>query len=384
MLGDKMNSKERILKTMGREDTDYIPCSPFFNNQDYVQRIGKKWQPPFGPSQEERIHYFKEIMDLDPIVSVPWSRFEESPGVKSRSWMEGSVIHKEYETPAGIISAAIKYSDQWPHGLDIPFYSDYNIAHFIKPWLEDNNDLECLKFILTPPHSDRRMDQIEFQVTESKRTAERYGLATMVFAGQGLTGAIHLCGAEQACFMTVEQPDLLKGFLELEHECTKENYRIAIDMGIDILRRNGFYESTDFFSPAVLEDFISHQLKELCSLVHRENKKIGYTILTGAEQLTGYLGEAGFDCLMCPDPFFRGADPEKLKRDLGQQMSFWTGPSDTVHMPWENPEKVREAVRETIRIYGPKGLIITPCSSAKAVFPWANFEAMVDEWKKLR
>jgi hypothetical protein len=102
------------------------------------------------------------------------------------------------------------------------------------------------------------------------------------------------------------------------------------------------------------------------------------------EKLTGYLSASGIDALLCPDPFFRGADPGKLVEGMGGSTCFWTGPSDTVHMPWADTEKVREAVRETFRIFGKKGLIITPCSSAKAVFPWENFTAMVDEWKKLR
>lgn len=379
-----MNSKERILKAMSGEETDYVPCSPFFNNQDYVQRIGKKWEVPFGPSQEERLHYYAEVLGIDPVVTVPWNQFEADETVTARVWIENGIIRKEYDTPAGKVSAAVRYSSQWPHGLDIPFYSDYNIAHFTEPWLTSREDLECLRFVFRAPHSDRRMEKIRFDFREAERLAEQYQAPIMVSAGEGLTGAVHLCGAEQVCMMTVEQPGLLKDFLALEHQVTMENCRIAAGLGMDILRRNGFYESGDFFSPRLLEDMIGHHLKELADLTHQFGKKIGYTTLTRMEKLTGYLSASGIDALLCPDPFFRGADPGKLVEGMGGSTCFWTGPSDTVHMPWADTEKVREAVRETFRIFGKKGLIITPCSSAKAVFPWENFTAMVDEWKKLR
>ena len=69
---------------------------------------------------------------------------------------------------------------------------------------------------------------------------------------------------------------------------------------------------------------------------------------------------------------------------MGATTSFWTGPSDTVHMPYERTETVRKAVRHVFEVFGKTGLILTPCSSAKATFPWENILAMIDEWKRLR
>jgi len=77
-------------------------------------------------------------------------------------------------------------------------------------------------------------------------------------------------------------------------------------------------------------------------------------------------------------------DTVKINAALGAKKSFWTGPSDTLHMPWDKPEEVRQAVRYVFNVFGKTGLIITPCSSSKAVFPWSNVVAMIDEWKALR
>ena len=39
-----MTSRERVLAAIQRRVVDYVPCSPFFNVQDRVQRLGHQWQ----------------------------------------------------------------------------------------------------------------------------------------------------------------------------------------------------------------------------------------------------------------------------------------------------------------------------------------------------
>lgn len=68
----------------------------------------------------------------------------------------------------------------------------------------------------------------------------------------------------------------------------------------------------------------------------------------------------------------------------GRRWQFPFGPSDTIHLPYEKPDEVRQAVRMVFEVFGRTGLILTPVSSAKAVFPWENVLAMVDEWKRWR
>jgi len=110
----------------------------------------------------------------------------------------------------------------------------------------------------------------------------------------------------------------------------------------------------------------------------------GQTLLTGVMPMLDYLARLDFDCIMCLGVFMKGADAVKIKQKLGDRKSFWTGPSDTIHMPWNKTNEVRKAVRYVFEVFGKRGLLITPCSSSKAVFPWENVLAMIDEWKKLR
>lgn len=219
---------------------------------------------------------------------------------------------------------------------------------------------------------------------ERKALADRYNLALGFNHGMGLTGAVNLFGPTDLCLTLCDKPDVVDAYLELEHQNNLANYAIALDMGVDFIRRNGFYESVDLFSPDILTRMLSRRLKEEIAMAHQHGKLFAYAMLTGMMPILDYLAGLDFDCLLHPDIFYKGMDGVAIKARLGMRKSFWTGPSDTIHMPWDKPEEVRKAVRQVFEVFGKTGLIITPCSSAKAVFPWENVLAMVDEWKRLR
>jgi hypothetical protein len=68
---------------------------------------------------------------------------------------------------------------------------------------------------------------------------------------------------------------------------------------------------------------------------------------------------------MSPDPSGRGEEGEAMQTMTPK-------------------ERILAAVRRVFDVCGKTGPLITPCSFGKAVFPWANVLAIVDEWKKLR
>ena len=379
----EMTSRERLLAAVRREPVDYVPCSPFINPQDYVQRIGRRYGFPFGPSRDEIVTYFVVEHGLDMVVSTPWqSDFPEN--VSARVTFDAPVLTKTWTTPAGELTASIKYDENWPHGYDIPFYTDYTIGKFVRPWLETEADLECFGHIIKPPTKREHLNQLRFGWEATKRLAERHGLATMASIGTGLTGAQQLTDSAPICLMVIDTPDLIDAYLELEHQTTMKNYEIALDFGVDIIRRNGFYESTDLYSPAMLERFLKDRINAEARVVHEAGAVIGYTLLTGYTPMLSYLATLDLDCVMTPDPFFRNESPEALRDACGKRMSFWTGPSDTVHMPWDDQVAVKKAVERTFEIFGKTGLILAACSSAKAIHPWANIETMIQTWKELR
>jgi hypothetical protein len=379
-----MTSRERILAATAREEVDHVPCCPSFNSLTPQQRAGHRYQFPWGPSQREQVEYCAHELGVDPVVSVGAGPICPRPGVSSRVSFDGRIIRKTWETPSGQLAASVAYNERWPHGLDIPFFSDFNIGHFVEPWMKSERDLACLQHILLPATTADQLADTRFEHAEAKSLSDRLQLATVAHVGMGLTGALQVFGAESLCLMTIDKPELVQGFLDLEHALTMRRLEIVLDLGVDLVDRNGFYETADFYGPEMLRRYLGKLIAREIGTVHQAGRKVGYTVHTGIMPILDYLAEYEFDAFLYIDTGFKGVDLAAIEAKLGRRASFWTGPSNTYHLWAEDPEVVRRSVRTVFEIFGRRGLVIAPCPSAHSIMPWANTLAMIDEWKRLR
>jgi hypothetical protein len=387
-----MTHRERLLAAIARKPVDFAPCAPFFNPLTAAQRLGHAWQFPFGPSEEEMIRYCVEQLDIGPAVVLPIGDYhpnffmslyyEPADGVTSRVWVEGDQIHKMWKTPAGDLHAAVRRDRRWPHGLDIPFFSDFNIAHFVAPWLESESDLECLRHILRPLDTAVELDRVRFTCQYYKDLADGLQLAAIAHIGMGLTGAMQLCGSQQLCLLVLERPELVEQYLALDHARNLRHIELAVEVGADIIRRNGFYETCDFYSPATLKRLLRPSLLAEANVAHAAGRLCCYTVNTGVMPMLDYLASLKFDCLMHLELAGPGVDPPRIRDRLGASKSFWTGPSNVHHLPVANEDSVRRAVDELFATFGHQGLIVTPSPSMHSVMPWSNFLALVDQWRR--
>jgi len=322
-----------------------------------------------------------EELGLDQVVPAGVDLYRSAPGVESKVWIEGDILHKVYTTKCGQLHASVRYNQLWPHGKDIPMMSDFNVGHFVQPWLETETDLNCLKQVLQ--FSDDAAAQAKVDFVRAKSFADRYGLATRTRIGTGLTGALQLCGAEPLCFMTIDQPELVESYLEYEHQNNLRAIEIYGNLGVDIILRNGFYETADFYSSAMLEHFVGAYLRRETEAVHTAGMLMCYMVHTGVMPILSYLADLPLDSLHGIDIAFPGMDLPLLRDKLVPSKSFWIGPSSAHHL-WSGAEATRQAVREVFEVFGKVGLILSPCVSAHSIMPWESTLAMIDEWKKLR
>ena len=380
-----MTSRERVLGAVRREPVDYVPCVGFFNPLSAVQRRGRKWEFPWPPdaSSEERLRYQVEELGLDQVASVGVSLCRPAPGVESKVWLDGDVLHKTYDTPCGELHASVRFNDLWPHGEDIPFYSDFNIGHYIEPWIQNEHDLECLKQIQQLRDTEDVVKQARSRCAAARDSADRYGLALAAGAGAGLTGALQLFGSSELCIMTIEQPDLVDAYVEHEHQIDMRTIEVLADSGVDIIRRNGFYETADFYGPDTLERFLGPRLRREATVVRDAGMVMSYTVHTGVMPILDYLASLPIDSLFGIDIVFKGTDLPLVCDKLAASKGFWIGPSSTFHL-WKGPEATREAVRTVFEVVGKTGLILCPCVSSHSIMPWESTLAMIDEWRKLR
>ena len=209
----------------------------------------------------------------------------------------------------------------------------------------------------------------------------------VIQGGKRLRGEVTIGGAKNAALPIMaaallgEGPSEVRGVPELADVA---HLSVLLgELGVDIVRRNGFYETADFYGPAMLERFLGDRLRREADAAHVGGMAVSYTVHTGVMPILDYLAGLPIDSLFGIDIAFKGVDPPALRAKLSPTKCLWTGPSSTFHL-WEGPEATRAAVRQVFEVFGTTGLILSPCVSAHSIMPWASTLAMVDEWRRLR
>ncbi|HJN19135.1 MAG TPA: hypothetical protein QGH10_26825, partial [Armatimonadota bacterium] len=199
----------------------------------------------------------------------------------------------------------------------------------------------------------------------------------------GLTGAMHLMGASEICLMSIDNPELIDDYLEHEHAANLRAIEVLGELGADIVRRNGFYETADFYSPATLDRFLTRRLNAEADATRAAGMVTAYTAHTGVMPILDYLANLTLESIVGIDIAFEGVDIAAIHSALAPSKSFWIGPCSTNHI-WGGPEPTRQAVRDVMDCFTPTGLILSQCVSSHSIMPWDSTEAMIDEWNRLR
>jgi uroporphyrinogen-III decarboxylase len=381
MASITMNSRERVLAAIRRQPVDYVPCSQHVHPLTEVQRRGRPWNFPWAPPGEGE-EYMAAVMGTDPVVGLWWmDGVCPAPEVTGRVWREGDLLHKAFETPAGVLHASVLANEQWPYGDDIPLFHDF-CGHYREFWIKGERDVACLAHILQPPRRREELEPLRAAFDRGKALANRLGLATIATVGSGLSSALWMFGAERLCLLTIDDPGLVDAYLEVEHRWNLAILDLVLDWGVDIVQRNGFYESAEFYGPAMLQRFLARRLRKEAAVVHEAGRPFAYTMHSGIMPILDHLAGFDFDCISLFDIAFDSPDLGAVARKLSA-MSFWTGPSNTFHM-YAGPEVVRQAVRDVFAAFGKTGLILGAASSIHPTMPWENTLAMLEEWRRLR
>jgi uroporphyrinogen decarboxylase len=98
------------------------------------------------------------------------------------------------------------------------------------------------------------------------------------------------------------------------------------------------------------------------------------------------LIEAGVDILNPVQTSAANMEPEKLKAEFGDQITFWGGGCDTQQvLPNASPEEIKQHVTERINILAPGGgFVFNPIHNIQANVPPENIVAMFETALKQR
>ena len=249
---NRMTSKERMLAVLTGEKPDYIPCSIYFNNN--LRIAGYDLGNP-----EERIKCYIDL-GTEPVIDVNLPGVQPYEQVKINVWTEEitgekyPVIFKEYITPEGTLRQGVYRTDDWPFGDDIPFPgNDHCASNNYEPLIKSPDDVAAFK-------KSCEIFGGEVAIRESIggliNLADKYDVITRATVGLGLASLMFLMGAENFVLFAVDYPEAFKELAVFEHIMTLERMKIADRYGIDLFKRFGGYEQTNFFSPSIYKDIV--------------------------------------------------------------------------------------------------------------------------------
>jgi uroporphyrinogen-III decarboxylase len=391
----ELTSRERMLRALRREPPDYIPCCLM----SFTALRRRCREDFYALVRAER------AMGLDSFLFIPTAprparpdhpdlrglpvRFD--PAVETREWREeatGSfpVLHKEYTTPDGKLTASVRLAEDWPHGEHIPFVDDYQVSHGVKPLLTEAAELEILPYLLRPPAAE---DIAAFQEeAEKARTfAEEEGVLVAGGWGVGADLANWLCGVQNFTLLVHDQPGFAVALLDMIHQWNLLRMSVVLSAPVDLYIRRAWYEGCDFLTPKFFREIMLPRLRKEVELAHANGALFGYICSSGTLPMLDCHIDAGVDVLIGVDPV-QGTHTNlgQMKQKACGKLSFWGGVSGAVTVEMGSEDEVRAAVGRAIETLGPTGFILSPVDNITVDEPrtWNNIDVLVDEWRKRR
>jgi len=392
---NKLTSRERMLRALNQAEIDHIPCS-FMSFTALRKRLNEDM---YALSKAEL------EMGLDSFLFIPSAgrplRGEHPdlrglpvrphPDVTIREWKETipgnyPILHEEYSTPAGKLTKSVQTSDDWIYGDHIPFVEDYQVPRAIKPLVTGPQDLEMLRYMLTPP-SQADIESYRQDVDRAKAFSDQHGVLLVGGWGIGMDMANWLVGMQPLMLLTMDNPQFVIDLLELIHQWNKSRMEVVLSAPVDLYIRRAWYEGCDFVVPNFFRKAIMPRLKAEVDLAHEHGAKFGYICSSGTKPMLDMYREIGFDVLIGVDPV-QGThtDLPLMKQKLKGEIALWGGVSAAVTVERGTESEIRSAVQQAVDLLGPDGFILSPVDNITVDEPqtWQNIEIFLDEWRKCR
>jgi hypothetical protein len=179
-----------------------------------------------------------------------------------------------------------------------------------------------------------------------------------------------------------KQTDIALRNLSLFKEAVGDNIDVLYLCGTDLGSQNGPMCSAATFKQV----YLPYYKRMTCWIHENTNWKVFKHCCGSIRPLIPEMIEAGFDILNPVQNSAKDMDPQTLKNEFGDKITFWGGGVDTQRLlPFGTPETVFEQVTQRIRVYNRNGgYIFNTIHNTQPDTPVENFLAMIDALKQFR
>lgn len=409
-----MTSKERILAAISGEPVDHVPLTAWCFGFPAPEHL--RWQTNgrevkyWYTKRLEHLHTLPQPWELEDDfkraeawlslgiddvleVSVPWGRHPEVtwqdsliPPGGARGDENYPVMVRQYTTPAGQMRHAVKATGNEGDGWviqpeSVPIIEDYNVPRGVEHPVSSPADVDIIKLLFMPPDREQRA-WFAGRVAKMKAFADEKGLCIQAWTAFGMDAAVWFTGVEGGILMSLDTPAAFGRLMDIIFETDYARTELAVTTdGVDIVCQRGWYSSTDFWSPALFDEFVYPHLSELTALAHSHGRKFGYVMTTGVETLGPRLADAGVDLLYFVDPIQDTITLEKAKELFGDRMTV-AGGTNALSLASGDADRIRDEVRRAVDVLGPTNrFILHPVDAIFPDTPWSGVQTMIEAWK---
>jgi len=391
-MNKTMSSRQRMLTALACEEPDYPPCSFMlfkglkYQVNDYLEFLEKELE--FG------LDAFVEIPPRMPTIvndyynlhGIPVSY---DPSVVIREWVENipgedePLMVKEYQTPAGVLRAEVWQTEDWPWGDHVPFLDDFLVPRSRKFIIEDEEDLEALRYLLVEPTEDE-IEEFSNNSQAAINFAREHDLLLVGGWGVGADLIGWIYGLQKMVYAVYDQPGLIKKMLEIIGDWNRKRMQVVLSKDVDLYVKRAWYENCDFWTPATYREFVLPELIKDVQLAHKFGARFGYLITASVMPILDDIADAGVDVVIGVDP--DEWDLELTKQKLGGRVCLWGGVNGHRTVEMGSPEEVRHEVQRALEILAPHGgFILSPVDNVREYSQMIeqNVIALIDEWKSI-
>jgi len=373
-----MNSRERLLTALGHKEPDRIPLD-----------LGSGHACKFTKYFYERLlAYFGRTEDLE-ICQKPYQLVYASDEVMEllKCDVRNARVHyeQEYVSP---------YLASWKDDVYQYYTNDFGTSYRMPVGgglyfdicggkLENSeSEEEDSTFIWPKPNKVVAGSRKEL---EDYRAAGYLTTTCQVYANGFMQTGPLVYNYEKWLMMLYSEPERCEAFIDGLYEKKIEWYTNLFeeyDGLLDVTAEADDFGTQlgTFCSPQILREQIFPYHKRLNDFIKEAQPGIRTTLHTcgSVYHVIPDIIESGYDCLNPVQIAAANMEPERLKREFGEDITFWGGGINTqATLPNGTPQDVREETKRIMETFAPGGgFVFSPVHNIQDDVPIENFIAM--------
>ena len=372
----KMNSRERVIRTLNRRETDKLPVDfggTVVTCIDYNAHIKLKNYYGIKDTESDRIIDYT-MGTAEPCEQLK-QMFESDFRRVSLNFAKPDILDGVFENGFGM-----KFKKAEPHEYYDLIYSPMqnadisDIANMIMPNPDDSSLYVGIK--------DKARDLHE---NSDYAIVADFGVPGFYETSQKLRGYENL-----ACDL-LDNVEFIKALYDALFELQKKFFGNYLEQVGKYVQAIGYADDLGMqdrpqISPEIYRNIIKPYHKKIFSFIHgRTDAKILFHSCGAVFPLIDDFIDAGVDILNPVQVTATDMNPKKFKEAFGERIIFWGGIDEQYILPKGTPSEIYAEIGRMIDIMGKSGgYIIAPAHNIQNDTPPENIAAMYEAAKKFR